>query len=138
MPEYIDVVVEKPTRDFWCKSLKEILDSTPGSHFGLEPVAIVTKYFFDYSVYDDEVEESLAQRDDEISKKIAELLDFKSRSRYGNGIYHWKDRSYEKLRSKVRKTLGEQYVQFIEPKLVLICEDKLRGTIEEVQDLFNQ
>lgn len=138
MPKYVDVVIEEPTIDLWSRSLTDILNSTKGSHFGLVPVAIITKYFFDYSVFDDDVEESVANSDDPFSKKVTELLELKKRVKYGSGTYHWKDRSYEKLRSKVKKTLGDQYVQFIEPKLVLICEDKLCGTIEEVHGLFNQ
>lgn len=138
MSEYVDVVIEKPTVDIWEKSLKDILETAPGSHFGLEPVAIVTKYFFDYSVYDDEVEESIAQRSDELSKKVSELLALKERVTYGNGVYHWKDSNYKKLCARVKKYLGHEFVQYIEPKLVLICRDKLKGTVEDVFDLFRE
>jgi hypothetical protein len=137
MPNYTDVIIDHPTIDLWTRSLQDILNSTSGSHFGLTPVAIVTKYFFDYSVFDDEVEESIALRQDSISQKISDLLALKDRVKHGNGVYHWKDEDYKKLSAKVKKTLGQQYVQYIEPKLVLICEDKLKGSLEDVMELFN-
>lgn len=133
---YTDVIIEKPTVDLWKRSLQDILNSTPGSHFGLEPVAIVTKYFFDYSVYDDEVEESVAQRADDFAQKLSDLLALKERVKFGNGIYHWKDSNYKNLCTKVKKSLGPEYVQYIEPKLVLICRDRLKGPIEDIIDLF--
>lgn len=136
MGKQVEVIIEKPVINMWQLSLKEILDTVPGSHFGLEPVAIVTKYFFDYYVYDDEVEESIAQRTDDLSKKISELLDLKSRSKSGNGIYHWSDSSYNKLAAKVKRSLGKEFVQYIEPKLVMLCNDKLFGSVDEELDLF--
>ena len=133
---YTEIIVEKPTRDMWTKSLQEILDSTPGSHFGLKPVSLVTKYFFDYSVFDNKEEEYAALAQDDLSKKLAEILDLKSRVKVGNGVYHWCDKNQKALEQKVKKTLGPEFVQYIEPKLVLICEDKLKGSINDILDLF--
>ena len=138
MKHYVDVVVEKPTKDLWTKSLTQILEETPGSHFGLKPISMVTKYFFDYSVFDNEEEEYCALAQDEVSKKISEMLNLKERIKSGTGVYKWSDKNYNKLARRVKTTLGKEYVQYIEPKLVIICEDKLSGTLEDVLDLFKK
>ena len=138
MPKYVDVIIEKPTRDMWTKSLDAILKTLPGCHFGLKPVSIITKYYFDYSVFDNAEEEYCALAADSVSQKIAEALKLKERIKYGTGVYNWEDKDYKKLAAKVKKRLGKEYIQYIEPKLVLICEDKLGGTVDEVLELFKE
>lgn len=134
---YTEVVVEKPTRDLWTKSLQEILEMTPGSHFGLTPISLVTKYYFDYSVFDNADEEAAALSKDPMAEKLADLLDLPSRIKYGNGVYHWSDKNRKALEKKISNTLGKEYVQYIEPKLVLICEDKLKGDVSDLFELFS-
>lgn len=97
MKKQVELVIEKPTLDFWTKSLTQILNSIPGDHTGYTPIAIVNKYFFDYA------EEG--EYGEPLSKPVA-----------------WESRNLKTLASKVTKRFGAEYVNLIEPKLVLICE----------------
>ena len=127
-----EIIIEKPTVDLWNKSLKEILDSIPGDHSNLVPVSIVNRYFFDYSFFDNDFMEQLAEKDGELKTKLKAKLGIKEKD---SGIYHWSDKDLKSLERRVRRALGPEFVQYIEPKLVLICESKQDKNI--IKDLFS-
>ena len=127
-----ELIIEKPTVDLWSKSLKEILDSIPGDHSNLVPVSIVNRYFFDYSFFDNDAMAQIAEKDGEVKTTRKEKLGRKAKD---SGIYHWSDKDLKSLERRVRRVLGPEFVQYIEPKLVLICEEKQDKNI--IKGLFS-
>ena len=76
--------------------------------------------------------EQLAEKDGELKTKLKEKLGIKEKD---SGIYHWSDKDLKSLERRVRRVLGPEFVQYIEPKLVLICEEKQDKNI--IKGLFS-
>lgn len=118
---YKELVIEAPTVDLWQRSLKEIMELIPGDHTGLKPVAVQLKYFFDYSFYDNDELEKLANQvsSSRVKAQIHNDMDIPYNAQ---GSYHWRSKDLKALERKVTKVLGKNFVQYIEPKMVVVCE----------------